>query len=314
MRKLLIFLSICTAAAGIAFGQATQQAATQAAPPLPTEFDAATIKPWAPPSVGENARIFSGTQVDPGRLTATAVSLKQLIETAYGLKPYQVVGPDWMDSERFDVSAETSTAVPRDKMAALLQPFLEQQFKLKTHRDSKVMDTYTLIVTDKSKLKLASSAGVKPDMPEPPPDGRDGAERRTMMMRGPLPPGAFQINMSPQGMMLNANASMQTLVNMLARQLDKPVVDGTELEGNYEIHLTYAPPPGFMGGPKGGFQMPDNAKMKDNGSSPDDTSASAPAPSLFTALQQQMGLKLNPQKAPVELLVVDHAEKTPVGN
>ncbi|MGH9481216.1 MAG: TIGR03435 family protein [Terriglobales bacterium] len=298
-------------AAGIVFGQAAQQTA-----PLPTEFDAATIKASAPPGAGPNRMIFRGTHVDPGRFTATNMSLKDLIEQAYGLKPYQVVGPDWMDSERFDVSAETSAAVPRDKMAALLQPFLAQQFKLKIHRESKVMETYTLIVTDKSKLKPASSAGVEPVLPDAPPDGRGANETKMLRGRGPMPPGSFMMGFSPQGMMLMGNSSLQQLTDMLARQVDRPVVNGTNLEGNYAIHLSYAPPPGVfggLGGPKEGMMI--NGRPPEAGAKPDENAtAAAPAVSLFTALQQQLGLKLDPGKAPVELLVVDHAEKAPVGN
>lgn len=306
-------------AAGMVFGQAGQLAPSQdQTAPLPSEFDAATIKPSDPPGGLSRRLDFRGTSIDPGRFTASNMSLKQLIVVAYGLKPYQVVGPDWMDSERFDVQAETSAAVPRDKMTALLQPFLEQQFKLKTHRESKVMDTYTLILSDKSKLKPASSARVEPTLPDAPlpprPDGRSADEIKLLRSREPLPPGMFMMGMSAQGMTLTGNSSMQGLTDMLARQMDRPVLDGTNLEGIYAIHLTYAPPASLMAGASGVKIQMAERMQKDNGGPSDDATPAAPAPSLFTALQQQLGLKLDPRKSPVELLVVDHAEKSPVGN
>ena len=297
-------------AAGIVFAQST--------PPAPTSFDAASIKPAAPPSGG---RIFKGMRTEPTRLTAQNMSLKELIEAAYGLKPYQVVGPAWISSENFDVSAETSAPVARDKIALLLAPFLEKQFDLKTHRSSKVMNVYALVVNDKSKLKPATADTLKFDFPDTP-EGKRMSAAMAARGRGPVPAGAMMINMNGHGMTLVANASMAQLTNMLARQLDRPVLDRTALDGSYAIRLTYAPPPGAFGGmvmmKRDGMRGGGGAARGDSGPGPGNgpptTDAAAPAPSLFTALQQQLGLKLDPRKAPVDLLIVDSANKTPVWN
>src|SRR6185312_14178523 len=109
------------------------------------QFDAATIKAAAPPP-GPRRVIRVGIQLDPGRLTASYESLRDLIVAAYGLQDYQVEGPDWMNSARFDVRAVTSAPADHDQMMAMLRVLLEQRFQLKTHRDSKVVAVYGLEV------------------------------------------------------------------------------------------------------------------------------------------------------------------------
>ncbi|MGH9394653.1 MAG: TIGR03435 family protein, partial [Terriglobales bacterium] len=147
---------------------ATALAGAQAAPapptpaPPPTAFDAFTLKPAPPPS-SANRGIRIGTQVDPTRVTITNLTLKDLIMAAYGLKPYQVVGPDWLnDGQRFNFTGVTSAPMERDKILALLQPVLEQQFQLKVHHETKDMPIYALVAADGgSKLKPPGPDGVQ---------------------------------------------------------------------------------------------------------------------------------------------------------
>ncbi len=259
----------------------TGAASAQTTPP-PTKFDAASIKPAAPPT---GQRIMMGLKTDPGRLTASNMSLKDLIQAAYALKTYQVVGPDWMNDQRFDLSAETTAPLTREQMLKLLQPFLEQQFQLVSHRESKVVPIYAL-VDDGAKAKLKAPA------------------------EGGPPNGAFMARMSPQGLHLQGTSDLDGLANMLSRQENRPVINQTGITGTYQIDLDFTPTGNGMMRMNSGPKMTDD-HAPDGAAAPD---APPPAPTLFTALQEQLGLKLEAQKGPIEILVIDSASKSPVGN
>jgi len=266
-------------------------ASAQTAPPPAAAFDAASIKPSAPPT---NGRIRIGLSTDPGRLTASFMSLKDLIAAAYDLKPYQVVAPDWMSSARFDISAETAAAVPANKIVLLLQPFLEKQFQLVSHRETRTMDVYALVVAPGGlKWKPADASP-----PPPPPPGTPGRGR-----------GGFNIRMSPKGMSMGGETDMSGFVDALAMFMDRPVLDQTGLTGRYQAQLDFAPTgEGMLARARSGLPL--------KGPGPGDETAPADtvAPSLFTALPEQAGLKLEARKGPVELMVIDQARKTPLGN
>ncbi|HXR97295.1 MAG TPA: TIGR03435 family protein [Terriglobales bacterium] len=273
--RLTATLSLAAAFALTALGQSAP----------PAKFDAVSIKPAAPQPAG---RIMIGLHTDPGRLTITNMSLRDMIQAAYTLKPYQLVGPDWMNDQRFDVSAETTAPLTREQMLKLLQPYLEQQFKLVTHRDTKIVPIYAL-VDDGAKAKLKAPA------------------------EGGPPNGAFMMRMSPQGMHFQGASDMDGLANILSRQEDRPVINQTGITGVYQIELDFAPTGNgmIMRGPKGADLPPDGMRADRGGDSPD---AAPPAPNLFTAVQEQLGLKLEAKKGPVEIMVIDSASKSPIGN
>ncbi|MGH9476565.1 MAG: TIGR03435 family protein [Terriglobales bacterium] len=274
--------------------------------PAPTQFDAATIKPAALPSGG---LVRVGMRLDPTRLTASNVSLKQLIQRAYNLKPYQVQGPDWLDSERFDVTAETEQPVTQDQMAALLQPLLVKQFALITHRGSKVESIYALVAAPGGfKMTAPGPSGVS--LPPPPRGARGGR----MRLSGPLPKGAMQLMMSPQGLTIAGDVTLDSLANFLSSQVDRPVLNLTGIKGNYALHLTFAPTGAMRANMRKMGAPPPPPGAGSGGGSEPGGEAQAPAPSIFSALPQQLGLKLEPRKAPIEILVVDSASKVPKGN
>lgn len=273
MRSLSLAFALC-----LLLGARAQAPAP--APAAPTAFDAASIRPSKPPSDG---RMMMGLRTDPGRLTAQNMPLRQLIVAAYGLKPYQVQGPGWMDDERFDINAETTSPLTRPQMLKLLRPFLVRQFQLASHRITKTMNIYALVV---------AKGGPK-------------------MKRTAEKSGRFRIALGQRGARLNGAATMSDFVGMLAMQTDRPVVDMTGLEGTYAIQLNFMPSGGgrmirvMPGGPPPGGGPPRAAAA---------TAAAGQAPSLFTALPEQLGLKLDPRKGPIAILVIDHAAKTPLGN
>jgi uncharacterized protein (TIGR03435 family) len=220
-----------------------------------------------------------GADSEPGPgLLRAQMTLARFISMAYEVKPYQVAGgPNWIDLEHYDILAKLEhageEALPADstprqradanstRLRAALQSLLAERFQLKFHRETKEMPCYALTVA-KGGFKLKES----PNSGEHSTNSKGKGNGRTLTATG---------------------ADMGRLVTVLARQVDRPVVDQTHIQGFYDFTLEWTP---------------DDLK---NVASPDQPTL----PSLFTALQEKLGLKLESQKAPVELLVIDSAER-----
>jgi uncharacterized protein (TIGR03435 family) len=306
-------------------------------------FDVASIKPTAPQEMG---RIMVRMGGDPGRIDWVNVSLRDVIRTAYGVKDYQVSGPDWMTSARFDIQAKYPPDTPIETRNLMLQALLAERFSLKVHKESKETQTYSLVVgknghklkkADPNKMTTmmldgpggpgladrnvrtgpggpsgsatagapgAASAGAGGGMRAGAPagggPGGPGGGRGMTMMRME---GAGKLHMTSMG------TALPNFAEMLARQVGKPVFDETKLEGLFDIDLEFKPEAGMggmvrMAGP--GMPHGDGA----SGPAPD----AVEAPSIFTAVQDQLGLKLESKKGPIETIVVDSANKTPTEN
>jgi bla regulator protein blaR1 len=221
----------------------------------------------------------------PDGLTATGLTVKFLIGFAYDVKDFQISGgPGWIDSEHYDIEAKIDDAtaealkkLPLDQMLEqrriMLRSLLADRFKLKVTESSKELPIYALVVAKNGPKLTKSTAGSSPEGP-----------RR--MMRFGLGE-------------LSGTATMGLLAEQISRQVDREVVDKTGLQGDYDFTLHFAPerPMPMPGGP--GDSGPGGAAP------PPDSSA----PSLFTALQEQLGLKLEPQKGPVKMLIIDSVER-----
>jgi uncharacterized protein (TIGR03435 family) len=262
-------------------------------------FDAVSVKA-APPPDGRGGRRVAmaggpGTPT-PGRINFENVGLGALISKAYDVKYYQVSGPDWLtgpDAPRFNIIASVPPGTTVEQFRLMLQKLLADRFKLKLHKETKELAIYSLgIAKNGPKLKKAA--------PDPPPDANDATDGPPSAGGGKIAKDAEGYPVLRPGMTMAmagdrariANQEyMQWLVDMLAGQTGRPVVDATGLTGKYDFALYWIPRP------------PDTPPLED------------PAgPDLFAALQQQMGLKLEPKKGPVEVLVVEHAEKIPIAN
>jgi uncharacterized protein (TIGR03435 family) len=216
----------------------------------------------------------SGTGVDRiqnsnGSLIIVNVSLKRCIGLAYGIedgRDYLFSGPEWLDSERFDISAKYPPGTRRADSLLMLQRLLDERFGLRLHHESREFTVYALIVA-KNGPKLPAS-----------PDS-----------------GAYRFSVQ-QGHAAGFALSMPMLADRLSRpafHLDRQVVDMTGLAGTFDIALSWSP----------------------DASGSDVQTDGAAGPSLFTALQEQLGLKLELRKnIPFDVLVVDHAEKVPGAN
>jgi uncharacterized protein (TIGR03435 family) len=310
------------------FGQSTT---------TPLSFEVASIKPVAPPVDG---RLMIRMGGDPGRLNWTNVSLGDMIRRAYEVKDYQISGPDWIASTRFDVVAKLPADTPTSKVPEMLQSLLAERFKLTIHRETKELPMYALVV-GKNGAKMKESE-VDPNVP--PPGGAPGipgagpggppvnAGPGPMAGgRGDAPGGGIRIGKdgAPQFapgrgrgpmMMMNGRGHLSAkmmnvsgLVDMLARQLDRPVIDQTGLKGNYDFDLDYTPDENQRMGIPG---LPPPPPQPGGGEihAPGASNPEANGVSLFTAVQSQLGLKLEARKGPIELIVVDHLEKIPTEN
>jgi uncharacterized protein (TIGR03435 family) len=213
-----------------------------------------------------------GFRVQGRRLSTMNTSLNDLLTFAYGLHVRQIVGgPAWLQSDKYDVAAQPDgEGQPNDKQwKVMLQKLLADRFKLTFHRDQKELSVYALVV---------GKNGPKITQTERDPNGLPG-----LFFRG-------------LGVLPASNATMADLAGVMqGAVLDRPVVDQTGLKGRYDFVLKWTPDETQFGGL--GVKVP-----------PPTDKADAP-PDLFTAMQEQLGLKLQATKAPVEVLVIDHVEK-----
>ncbi|MGO9258790.1 MAG: TIGR03435 family protein [Bryobacteraceae bacterium] len=319
----------------LAYGQTGERSLT---------FDVASVKPAASPVADGRGMIRMagpsggpGTK-EPGRIHYPYMSLKNLLMTAYDVKNFQIVGPSWLDTERFDITATMPPDTTREQFHVMLQNLLAERFKLTLHRETKELPMFVLVVA-KNGPKMKESAEVPP-----PKEGDDAA---------PLPPPPSQPKMGPDGfpiipglagraglfgmMMASPNGpprarwiasqqTMQDLANRLTNQMSRPVTDATGLKAKYDFTLTFAPEPmtGPMGppGPGGGVMVsvappapaPPGGAAGGGGAPPASQPEAEPLADISAALQAQLGIKLEPKKGPVELIVIDHVEKTPTEN
>lgn len=275
------------------------------------EFEVASVKPSVPSADGR-IRIMNrggpGTS-DPGQVTYSSITLKNLLTTAYGVKPYQVSGPGWLDTERYDVTAKIPADTGKEQFGLMLQNLIAERFKLTLHHETKDQPLYELVVAKggpRLKPYVADPNALPPapsDVPGPPPMGKDG---RPMVRPG----GEMIMIMNGRLVLKGSKQSSARLADVLANQLGRPVVDKTGLTGEYDYSLEFSRE-GLSFGPFGA-PLPPPPPL--DGAAPAAAAGDQEPPSLLTAVQEQLGLKLESKKAPLDLLVIDRAEKTPVEN
>ena len=249
----------------------------------PLSFEVASIKPAPPREVSKPNKIMR-VEMDngPERVTYTNVSLRNLITAAYRIKEYQLSGPDWLNNDRYNLTANTPPHTTRDQVPAMLQALLAERFQLRIHRESKELPVYALVVA-KSGSKMHPSPSLD----------REGAGLRW----GP-------------GHLIGRGVQMKELVTTLSTLAGRPVLDMTELPGAYDVTLEFAPDATMSVAAMKMSKMPAKPAEGPDGGGSD----GANGPSIFTAVQEQLGLRLEPRKAPLDIIVVDHAERVPTEN
>lgn len=307
--------------------------------PAPKEFDVATIKPSAPLDMAKLAADVQagrmprlGPFVDASHAEYIYLSLKDLLALAYKLKDYQISGPEWLATERFDINAKMPEGATKDDAPALLKALLADRFKLTAHTATEEHKVLALIVGKNGPV-------LKPTPPDPAPTadapaapgetqlkGNDGTMRikknsdgSVTMNMGDKGTITQRVDMQEQTIHLDSSkVTMDGLAEMLSKVLQvgggqgRQVVDQTGIKGNYQIALDLsladlmamareqaktmgiALPPGAGGA----GEVPD---------------APGGGTSIYKSVEK-LGLKLEERKLPVEQLVVDHIEKAPTEN
>jgi uncharacterized protein (TIGR03435 family) len=296
MRRHLLATTVVAASVGLlGFAQ-------DAADPA---FEAASVKP----NKSGDGRIALFFQPG-GRFTATGVTLKMLIGAAYGtpapLPEYQLIGgPDWIGSDRFDIIAKAEgdpqpgPQGPPPIMFQMLRTLLTDRFKLAVHTESRELPIYALVMSradgttgpqlNPAAVDCAALRGARGNAPPPGPP--------------PGPPAGFErppcgIRIAP-GTLLAGGVTMAQLANAFSRLpvVNRIVDNRTALTGAFDLDLRWTPP-----------QMPTSPPSPPPGAPPLPP-IDPDGPSFFTAVQEQLGLKLESTKGPVDVVVIDRAEQ-----
>jgi uncharacterized protein (TIGR03435 family) len=279
-----------------AFGQA---------PAARPEFEVASIKPSAP---GAPNAIRAGLHIDGSQVSCASLSINDYIGIAYGVRNYQISGPDWMASERFDINAKLPEGASGKQIPEMLRALLEDRFQMKFHHESKDFPVYGLVVgKGGSKLEEFKAEAPAPPDPQNKPRGGvsvavSGAARGVTVNYGNG--SYFTVGDNKfEGKKLTASL----LADVLARFEDRPVVDMTGLKGNYDFLLELSPEDFrammIRSAISAGVSLPPQALQY----------AESSGDSLVNAMEK-LGLKLEARKAPLDVMVIDHAEKSPTEN
>jgi uncharacterized protein (TIGR03435 family) len=256
----------------------TWAAQAQVPPGTKPAFEVASVRPNK--SGAQNASI----RIEPGgRLTGTNQTVRNLVRNAWNLQPFQIVGgPDWIDSDHFDIFAKVAESelnadgrLPPDQLMLRVQALLEDRFRLVTHQETRELPVYALVVAradGKLGPKLNRHTGACTDTGR----GSNGPPATVAQNCG------TRMNMAPTlAKMTGLGISMATFARNLSGGTGRYVVDKTQLAGVYDLELQFTP----------------------------EQSADTSGASLFTAMQEQLGLKLEAQRAPVPVLVIDSASQ-----
>ena len=269
------------------------------------QFEVASIRPSAP--IGPGGKVDVGVHIDGAQVRLVSFSLRDFLATAYRTRMTMVSGPDWTASERFDISATLPAGSTPAQLPEMLQALLADRFHLKLHKEKKEFPVYVLL-PGKGPLKLKESPP-DPDVDKDEPKGTTnvaatGSEAGVSVNLGrgssySFVPNRFEVR----------KLTMAVFTTQLERYVDRPIVDMTGLTGQYDFALDFTPEDYramlMRVAISAGVSLPPEAmRMLDNVSI---------GGALSDALQQ-VGLKVEARKAPLDVLVIDDALKTPTAN
>lgn len=259
-------------------------AAAQSAAPDP-QFDVVSVKP-------NTGNVRQSMSVTPGRAALTNIALKTLIQFAYQVQPRELAdAPDWIAVEKFDIIATASPSSSVEQMRIMLRGLLADRFKLKVHCEKREMPIYALSLARKdgklgpnlheSGVDCAANGARPLDANAQDPAQQDPAKRCMLLPLFNL--GRFQVR----------GLHMENVASALNNVVDRTIVDKTGLKGAFEFDLSWTP----------------DSLQPANAGPAAPPRADVTGPSLFTALQEQLGLKLDAQRDQIELLVLDRVER-----
>jgi uncharacterized protein (TIGR03435 family) len=244
----------------------------------PPEFEVASLKPNTSRGAG-----FSIMPQPGGKLNANNISLKRLIAVAYSVTDFQIFGNvPWLESARWDMEARAPGPAALPQLRLMLRTLLEDRFKLKYHRETREMKIYS--------LERVKAATLGPGLVEIP--GGECSSETTQQAALPNGTPCGVVNMGP-GRINGQRGRISQLCDRLSALLSITVVNQTDLNGLYNITMTWAP----------------DADLERTLTGAPMPASDVPGPSVFAAIQEQLGLKLVAGKGPVEVIVIDSVEK-----
>ena len=262
--------------------------------PLPSatelRFEVASVKRATDASgkvrVGDQIWSSAGASFKPGgAFEAVNATLDSIIRRAYGLREFQTVGgPEWLNTDRFDIQARGPQGAAESEGPRRLQSLLAERFALKVHKETRDRPIYALVLA-------RANGSLGPRLRQSQEPAVDGFAASRGQCTPPGPPGPISMRL--------CGVTMASLADLyLQLYTDRTIVNRTGLTGGFDLalHFDNKPIPGV--GPGGGFPA-----------SPQPAEAATDAVSIFTALEEQLGLKLEPQTGPAEVLVIDHVER-----
>jgi len=273
-------------------------------------FEVASVKP-AEITPGRRLTPLDG---GPGSKTPTRLAgittMKALLIRAYGVKSYQIRGPDWMDMALYEIDARVAPGATKEQAAAMFQTLLRERFHAEIHRETKDGSRYTLLVEkDGPKLKESDpvaaaedeKAAAEGDLPRP--KVTMGADGFPQIPADAKLPGSFSLTLSSgqftRTKLFARHQTMDELADLISGYVNHRVLNLTGFAGKYDFTLAFESDPRF----------PDAADLSSAPAAPAET-----GPTVFAAIRQQLGLRLEAGTGPVEMLVIDHLEKVPTGN
>ena len=216
--------------------------------------------------------------------------MRVVLMEAFQVKNYQITGPSWLDDDCFEIVAKMPEGATSGQIPAMLRAMLAERFKLAAHKEDRPRPVYALVV-DKGGPKFKTAS--------------------LNFRRTGLRPGQVSFSAAPDTQGFKGALTMATVAHFLSGHLDRPVQDLTGLQGTYDIDLAWMPDPGID------RRSPSTHSFATDPASSSSTGIdlpAAPTATLFTAIRDSLGLKLEPRKEPVEMVVVDHLERVPTGN
>jgi uncharacterized protein (TIGR03435 family) len=237
-------------------------------------------------------------QATPGRLAITNLVLRRLILIAYAVNDDQLVGgPDWINSAHYDIQAKADGNPAVEQMEGpMLQSLLQERFRLKVHRETRQLKVYKILLAKGgSKLQRTKEGACVVYVANAAPPAAPATQARPNYCG--LHAAADGVNRTLEGKGVTMASLAASLSRSYTAALGRNVIDGTELTGGFDIHLEWANEPAGAGVANADTQPPEEQSK----------------PSIFTALQEQLGLRLESASNAVEVLVIDHVE-TPTQN
>jgi uncharacterized protein (TIGR03435 family) len=281
-------------------------------------FEVASIKKAEPLNVNSvmSGGMNLGMTIDNAIVNVKSLSLAELIRYAYQVKTFQISGPEWLGSDRFSIVAKMPPGATREQVPEMMKALLADRFKLTFHRESKDQSVYALTVM-KTGLKLTESApddaapsSTGPAAPLAPAPTDGGAQIRvgvTSDTSGNIASasvnGSMKMIPRENGMRIQCTKMNTTgMMELLGRFVERPVIDDTGLKSRYDFDLDVGLQDMLSLAKAAGINVPVMPQAADVGGSV-----------VFTAIQQY-GLKLEPRKAAIDMLMIDRVEKTPTDN